>query len=107
MVGRDALELGGRRLRPDAVEELTDLPLPAPQVLAKDPLLVGVRDLVRAEALSPAAEEKAAVNAGGAEVPHPLSLAPRRDEIALPLHREHVDRRAPRLSARAPAYLED
>ena len=60
-----------------------DLPAPLAQVLAQHRRLVRVGHLGGGEALGPAAHPQLAL-AGGAHVAHPLGLAPRGDQVALP-----------------------
>src|SRR5215218_5335419 len=96
VVGRDPAELVVRRVGSHPVEELPDLPLPAPQVLAQERRLLVVGQLGGRELLGPAPHQEAAL-ALRPQVAHPLGVPTRRDQVALPLERQQVDRRAPRL----------
>src|SRR5206468_12631615 len=68
--------------------------------------LVGVRDLMGLERLAPTAEAQLTA-ARGAEVPNPLRLAPRRDEVARALVLEEIHDGAPPGAALAAADGED
>ena len=71
-----------------------DLPAPAGEVGVDDRRLLGVRDLGRCEGLSTAPRPELATP-GRAEVPGPLRVSTRRDEISVPVELEEVhDRRA-------------
>jgi hypothetical protein len=106
MVRCDPPQLFGRRIRTDAAEELTDLPLPAFEVRAEDRLLVGVRNLRGGEMFLAAAEEKVTL-ACDSKVANPLRVAARRNEIPRPVERQQVDRRAPRLARLSATHFEN
>ena len=106
MVGRNPLEVVGRGVRPDAAEELPDLPFPALEVGAEDRDLVGVRHLHGANPLTPAAAQEVGL-ACHSQVANPLRVPARRDEVALALEVKDVDRDAARLAGLPTAHLED
>src|SRR5262249_17912692 len=90
---------------PDAAEELTDLPLPPLQVPTENGLLLVVGDLGGGEPFAMPAEEKLPLT-GDAEVPYPLRVAARRDEVPRPVERQNVQRVAARRSRLAAPHLE-
>src|SRR4051795_4188782 len=106
VVGRDAPYLLLRRVRPDPPEELAGLPLPLAQVGAQQVGLLGVLELDGGEVLGAPADVQLA-GAAHAQVPHPLGVPARGDQVAPVLERHQVDRRAARLSGLAAPHLED
>ena len=81
------------------------LPFPTLQVLAKNRLFTVVGDLDAGEAFALPAEQELSL-AGSAQVPHPLRMTARGDEVLGSVECEQVDRCAARLSALAATYLE-
>ena len=81
MEGRDPVEVLVGRVRPHALDERAHLPRPLLQIGAEDRELLFVGYLRGGELLGPAALAQAPLPAH-ANVPHPLGLATRRDEIA-------------------------
>ena len=81
MVGRYALQLRARTVGSDAREELPDLPLPAAEVRPEDLLLIGIGDLRGLKVLATPAEQEFSF-AHSAEVPDPLRVAARGNEVA-------------------------
>jgi hypothetical protein len=106
VLGRDAAHLLVRRVWTDALEEWAHLPLPSPQVGAQDRWFVLVRHLGRRERLAATSHQKSARSARP-EVSRPLRVAAWGDEVQPAVKGEHVDGRAPELTARAPGDLED
>src|SRR5262249_31864605 len=103
---RDALELDVGGVVTDSREEALDLESPALEVGAKDGGLLRVRELRGAKRLAARSEAQLAC-AAGAQVPHPLRLAARRDQILPLLVFEQVDGDRPPLTALPPAHRED
>jgi hypothetical protein len=68
-------------------------------------LSFNVRDLERRKGLAPPPEQQVPA-AGDAKVPNPLRVPARRDEVAIPVEREQVDRRPSGLPALPTGHLE-
>src|SRR4051812_36820989 len=105
MVRRDRAELVVGGVRSDAPEELADLPLPAREIRAQDGGLVVVGHLSGGEVLPPLTPEQAPL-APDAEVSHPLRVSTWRDEIAIPLQIQRIDRCAMRVAGLSPPDLQ-
>src|SRR4029077_15530897 len=105
VVGRDAPQLLVRRIGADAPEEHADLELPPPEVVAEDRHLFGVGDLDRLEGLHAAAHDQLP-SARDADVPHPLRLAARRDEVLRAVAGQQVHGRAAPLARLAPSHAQ-
>src|SRR5215218_729293 len=82
VLGRDAADLLRGRVRADALEERSHLPLPSPQVGAQDRWLVLVPQLGRRERLAATPHQESARSARP-EVSGPLRVAAGGDEMAL------------------------
>src|ERR1700742_2345986 len=104
VVGGDAAEVGVGGVGADTFEEGADLPLPLFEVGAKDLWLLVVGDLGDRELLGLAADQPAP--AADPDVPHPLGVAAGRDQVALAVQGEWVDRRLPPLAALATLNFE-
>src|SRR5947209_8644331 len=105
MVRRDAAQVGVARLRTDTAEEDADLGLPPLEVGPQHRNLVVVRQLHRGERLAAPAQLELA-GTGDAQVAHPLGVTARRDEVALAVVGQQVDRSRARYAAGAPAHDE-
>src|SRR5207248_11681391 len=98
------LVVGG--LRTDPAEEHADLGLPSVQVRAQDLDLLSVRNLDGGEPLPSPAHDQLSM-ARSTQVAYPLGMAARRDEIALVVVCQQVDRRRPGQPGRAAGDDED
>src|SRR3984885_9364359 len=105
MLGRGAAQLLSRGVWPNAVEEHTDLKLPALQVGAQDRWLIVIRKLDSGEVLAARTNQQPTLPAGS-QVAHPLRVTARRDEVALTLEGEEIHRRTTRLTGGAPCHLQ-
>src|SRR4029079_110757 len=83
-----------------------DLPRPPSEVRAQDLLLARVDDLGGAKVLTTPAEQELAV-ACSAQVPNPLRLTSRSNQVSATTDGEQVDRRAARNAGLATAHFED
>src|SRR5689334_19950631 len=106
VVQRDPIEVGVRRFGPDSVEELSDFPLPAAQILAQHLSLRVVGDLACAELLPPPPDQEIAFT-GDAQIAHPLRVAAWCDQVAGAVEGQDVHGCPVRPSRLAAAYLED
>src|SRR5260221_13837815 len=105
MVRGDAAQLLVAGVGPDAAEEGADLPLPLLQVGAEQGRPLALRDLGRGEPPALAAPDGAPA-AADAHVPHPLGVAAGRDQVAVALELERVDRGLPPLAALSPLHFQ-
>jgi len=94
------------RVGPDTSEESPNLPLPALQVGAKDRGLIGLLELDRMERLRAPAEQKPP-GPRGSEVPDPVRVSARCDEVAITADGQQVDGSLAGLTALAAGDLED
>jgi hypothetical protein len=95
VIGRYAVEVCAWALWTDPREELADFPRPPAEVRAQDLLLIGVDDLGGMKVLTTPTEQEVAV-ACSAQVPNPLRLTARSNEISDTTDAEQVDGRATR-----------
>src|SRR5262249_39990016 len=87
----DAQQVAVRRRRADALEEAIHLEAPALEVGTQDGRLLRIDQLDGAERLAPPPETQLSA-ARGPQVADPLRLAARRDEVALPVADQEIDR---------------
>jgi hypothetical protein len=92
--------------RGDAREELPDFPRPPSEVRAEDLLFVGVDHLGGVKVLTTPAEQEVAVS-GGTQVPNPLRLTSRSNQVSDTTDAEQVDWRATWDAGLATAHFED
>ena len=106
VVRRYAVEICARALGADPREELPDFPCPPSEVRAEDLLLVGVDDLGGVKVLTTPTEQEVAV-ACSTQVPNPLRLTSRSNQVSGTTDAEQVDGRATWDAGLATAHLED
>ena len=92
--------------RGDAREEPPDFPRPPSEVRAEDLLFVGVDHLGGVKVLTTPARQEVAVS-GGTQVPNPLRLTSRSNQVSDTTDAEQVDWRATWDAGLATAHFED
>src|ERR1022692_211496 len=104
VAGSHLEQLRVRSIGSDTVEEHAHLELPPLQVSAQDLRLLTISQFGGSELLGLPAHPQLAA-ASGAQVPHPLRLATRRDQVAAPVAGQDVDRSGPPLNASPAAHV--